>query len=73
MPHYEYECPICYYPFGIICKLRDYDKQQRCPICGGIADRVMSRTSFMLKGTCWEKDGYEHKRKDSDKTDTDKA
>jgi len=29
-----------------------------CPKCGDTADRVISQTSFTLKGGGWYKDGY---------------
>jgi putative FmdB family regulatory protein len=30
----------------------------KCPTCGKEAKRIMSGSSFRLKGDCWEKDGY---------------
>jgi len=27
-------------------------------VCGGETEKVVSRTTFQLKGGCWEKDGY---------------
>ena len=54
MPMYEFECGYCdqrfehrgYYddpPFHV------------CPHCNSLADRVMSRTAFILKGGGWYK------------------
>lgn len=30
----------------------------RCPSCGAMAKRLISQTSFALKGGGWYKDGY---------------
>jgi putative FmdB family regulatory protein len=67
MPCYEYECDKCDLVFGVITRLRDYEHKQRCPVCDSIARRIISKTSFALKGGCWEKDGYGNKR-EADKT-----
>jgi putative FmdB family regulatory protein len=57
MPIYEYKCPTC----------GAFDAQQRitapalqaCPTCGARVERLISRTSFALKGGGWAKDGYQ--------------
>lgn len=56
MPTYEYECDAC----------GAYDVEQRitapaleaCPKCGGRVRRLISRSSFALRGGGWYRDGY---------------
>lgn len=58
MPIYEYKCKGCK---ALIEKLRKYDQADdpvRCKACSGEAVRVISRSSFVLKGGGWAKDGY---------------
>jgi putative FmdB family regulatory protein len=66
MPIYEYECCNCHHiaeqlhitldakVCGIII----------CPICGHIADKIISTTSFRLKGGGWAKDNYSSSKKE---------
>lgn len=35
--------------------------ETKCPKCGKIAKRIISQTSFTLKGGGWYKDGYSTK------------
>jgi len=56
MPTYEYACPTC----------GDFDQDQKitepalksCPKCGADVKRLISRSSFSLKGGGWYSDGY---------------
>ena len=57
MPTYEYSCPIC----------GSFDAEQRisapalssCPTCGSAeVKRLISKSSFALKGGGWYADGY---------------
>ena len=56
MPIYEYSCPTC----------GNFDAGQRitapalsaCPTCGARVERLISRSSFSLKGSGWYSDGY---------------
>lgn len=52
MPIYEYECPNCGKHYEIFQKFSD-EPLQRCPECGGHVHKLISRTSFILKGTGW--------------------
>lgn len=52
MPIYEYKCNECEHVF------EDWqsgfeEKEQKCPLCQGKSYRIMSNTSFVLKGTGW--------------------
>jgi len=58
MPIYEYKCKGCQ---SLTEKLRKYEKADdpvKCEACKGEATRVISQTSFVLKGGGWAKDGY---------------
>ncbi len=52
MPIYEYECLSC----GKQCELSqkfDDEPLSSCPDCGGHMHKLISHTSFILKGTGW--------------------
>lgn len=52
MPIYEYKCDDCQQIFEEW--QRNFEAQAKtCPVCGGNAERIMSNTSFMLKGGGW--------------------
>ena len=54
MPIYEYRCAECHQVFEEWCKHVDDDgKPRSCPICKGQAKRLISHTSFALKGGGW--------------------
>lgn len=52
MPVYEYECPNCGKQYEVVQKFSD-EPLSRCPACGGRVHKLISRTSFILKGTGW--------------------
>lgn len=57
MPLYEYECRACGH---LTEKLVSMSQEKYvCDVCGKTADRVISSTTFRLKGGGWEKDGYQ--------------
>ena len=57
MPIYEYQCQNCHHRFEEIQKVSDAPVAS-CPKCKGTVDRLISQTSFALKGEGWYKDGY---------------
>ena len=57
MPIYEYECKSCSKKFEIFQKSTDAPSA-KCPACDATAERIISQTSFALKGGGWYKDGY---------------
>lgn len=58
MPTYEYECKKCGYQFTREQKITEAPNPH-CTECGGLeAKRLISKTSFALKGKGWFKDGY---------------
>lgn len=54
MPIYEYRCNDCQQIFEEWCKhVEPQDATHPCPICHGTSQRIMSQTSFALKGEGW--------------------
>ena len=53
MPIYEYTCPKCHETFEEWVRNIDDHDEQPCPKCGSSAHRVISNTSFILKGSGW--------------------
>ena len=63
MPIYEYTCSQCQKLTDVLQKLNE-PAPERCPACGaeGTLSRVVSRTSFVLKGGGWGADLYASKK-----------
>ncbi|HSO09713.1 MAG TPA: zinc ribbon domain-containing protein, partial [Desulfoprunum sp.] len=57
MPVYEYECSDCHKIFEVQQKLSDAPLSV-CPECDGSVKKLMSMSSFRLKGGGWYADGY---------------
>ena len=57
MPVYEYACTQCGKHFEELQKVSD-KPLKKCKNCGGKLERLISQTSFALKGGGWYKDGY---------------
>lgn len=57
MPLYEYECQACEQVFEVQQKISD-DPLKSCPECQGEVKKLMSMSSFQLKGGGWYADGY---------------
>ena len=54
MPIYEYRCSECQQLFEEWCKqVEETSVPHACPICKGQAHRIISNTSFALKGGGW--------------------
>ena len=52
MPIYEYECTKCSKHFEIMQKISD-DTLTSCRKCGGELKKLITNTSFVLKGSGW--------------------
>jgi len=63
MPIYEYTCSQCQKLSDVLQKLND-PTPETCPACGAedTLSRVVSRTSFVLKGGGWGADLYGSKK-----------
>lgn len=58
MPVYEYACKACDFEFEREQRITD-KPVKKCPRCGALqAKRLISRTSFVLKGGGWYSDLY---------------
>jgi putative FmdB family regulatory protein len=52
MPIYEYRCEKCQHQFDLFQKITD-EPVKECPECGGPVCKLISSTSFILKGSGW--------------------
>ncbi len=57
MPIYEYECEKCQEAFEISQKISEPPLTE-CPTCGSPVRKLVSRSSFQLKGGGWYKTDY---------------
>jgi putative FmdB family regulatory protein len=57
MPIYEYVCEKCGNHLEVIQKVSD-EPLKRCSNCRGKLEKIISRTSFQLKGSGWYKSDY---------------
>ena len=62
MPIYEYKCPACGEVFEEFAKSSDAHKDAPCPKCGAQSPRIISRTSFVLKGDGWYVSDYGYRK-----------
>lgn len=69
MPIYEYQCQECG-TFEVTQRITD-KVLSKCPRCKGKVKKLISNTSFQLKGTGWYITDYARKNKDGAKTDKD--
>ncbi len=69
MPIYEYHCDACGHEFELIQSFSD-KPQKKCLKCGKPVRKLISQSSFHLKGTGWYVTDYAHggKRPGSAKT-----
>ena len=61
MPIYEYRCDECSHQFDVFQKITD-DPVSVCPECGGPVHKLVSQTSFVLKGGGWYATEYGNRR-----------
>lgn len=69
MPIYEYRCQKCGHDLEVMQKISD-PAPVKCPSCGeeNSFERLMSRSSFQLKGGGWYSDLYSSSKKDGSGT-----
>ena len=60
MPIYEYKCMKCMHKFEAMQKFTEAAISQ-CPNCGGPVKKLISHSSFHLKGSGWYLTDYAHK------------
>ena len=69
MPVYEYQCTACGHEFEREQRISE-DPIKKCPKCGKAkAKRLISRTSFVLKGGGWYGDLYASPKPSGEKKD----
>jgi putative FmdB family regulatory protein len=66
MPIYEYRCRDCGKELEVMQRITE-DPLTTCPGCGGSLQRLISNTSFILKGTGWYVTDYARKGKQQEK------
>ena len=57
MPIYEYKCDECGKHLEVIQRISDA-RLDKCPECEGRLSKLISNSSFVLKGSGWYADGY---------------
>lgn len=57
MPIYEYVCQKCGHHLEVMQKVSD-KPLARCPECRGKLEKILSQTSFQLKGSGWYVSDY---------------
>lgn len=68
MPIYEYRCKACGQTVEVIQKVDDRPLR-KCTECSGAMEKLISRTSFHLKGGGWYMNSYD-KSKSAEASDT---
>ena len=69
MPIYEYRCLDCDHEFERMQKFSD-PPLQACPICEGTVQKLISRSTFHLKGDGWYVTDYARKSGNNGKSET---
>ncbi len=69
MPIYEYECSGCDRVIEVQQRISD-SPLQVCPDCGGNVKKLVSVSSFQLKGGGWYADGYSSSSNSTKSSDT---
>lgn len=64
MPVYEYECSKCGHMEEVFQKFSDRSLT-KCPQCAGKLQKLISQSSFHLKGTGWYVTDYANQSKNS--------
>ncbi len=72
MPIYEYVCEKCGDHIEVIQKVTDAPLK-RCKKCRGKLEKIISRTSFQLKGSGWYASDYAKSQKSESKSDSAKS
>ncbi len=62
MPIYEYECIKCHEVHEVIQEISE-EPLKNCPVCRGELKRLISQSSFILKGSGWYVTDYAKKKK----------
>ncbi len=66
MPIYEYKCAKCNISIERLVRMNETAKPD-CPMCNEEMKRIISQTSFVLKGGGWFADSYSSSSADPNK------
>ena len=72
MPIYEYQCASCHKVHEVLQKFSDAPLAA-CPECDSPVEKLMSMSSFALKGTGWYTTDYKKKSASEVKPESEKA
>lgn len=72
MPIYEYECKSCKTKLEVWQKITE-EPLKICQHCGGELIKLISESSFILKGTGWYVTDYARKEKKEDKKEKEES
>jgi putative FmdB family regulatory protein len=72
MPIYEYECAKCGHVHEIFQKISD-KPLTKCPVCAGRLSKLISQSSFHLKGSGWYVTDYAKRSGGASASPTTKA
>ena len=64
MPVYEYECTKCGHQMEVFQKMSE-DPLEECELCSGKVKKLISQSSFHLKGTGWYVTDYASRNRTS--------
>jgi putative FmdB family regulatory protein len=73
MPIYEYRCKQCNKVFEEWHRHVDDDLSHPCPECRGAAERIVSNSTFVLKGGGWYVTEYGNRKGDPKQTEPSPA
>ena len=62
MPLYEYKCKNCNKTFEVLQKINS-EPLEKCIHCNGKVEKLISASSFQLKGSGWYLTDYKNKSK----------
>ena len=62
MPIYEYQCPKCQHVFEEMVSLSQAHGEEPCSRCGTPSPRLISHTSFVLRGGGWYVSDYGYRK-----------
>ena len=72
MPIYEYKCRKCGKKFEVFQRITD-DEVTGCQACGGAVDKLISLSSFHLKGSGWYVTDYGGKKPSTSESESSES
>jgi len=72
VPVYEYKCIGCGKEFEVFQRITD-DPLETCKFCGGKLRKLISQTTFQLRGSGWYVTDYKGKERQGDATGASKT